>query len=85
MKPCHVAALALVALLIAIMIYTLRPRYYLIVAFPEKPVVQLGLFATQASCERARQQMTEILGRNEPLTKKDIDELTSLMGWVSSR
>jgi hypothetical protein len=81
----HAAALALVGLLIAIMIYALRPRYYLIVAFPEKPVVQLGPFATQASCDRARQQMSEILVSSEPLEKKGREEITGVMDCVSSR
>ncbi len=87
MKARHAAALALVGLAFVgmILIYALMPRYYLIVAFPEKPIVQLGPFATQASCERARQRIPEIVVGGETLNQNGIDKLTAILGCVSSR
>jgi hypothetical protein len=81
----HTAALAGFALIGAILIYALMPRYYLIVAFPEKPIVQLGPFATQAGCERARQLIPGIVAGGEPLNQNGIDKLTAFLGCVSSR
>jgi hypothetical protein len=48
---------SVLALAIAILIYALMPRYYLIVAPSDLPLIQMGPFATQASCERARQRL----------------------------
>ncbi len=67
-------------LALAILICAFMPRYYLIVAFPEKPVVQIGPFATQAGCEGARHRILDaLLG---PATEKDNEGLSLC---VSSR
>ena len=85
----YVFSASILALALAILIYALMPRYYLIVASPTSsdspvPVVQLGPFATQAGCERARLRVPDaMLGIN---LNEEIRELFSQhMVCVSSR
>jgi hypothetical protein len=84
---------SILALAVAILIYALMPRYYLVVAFPrEVPIVQIGPFATQAGCENARRRILDAILENSDMigdksadydqAKKVISQLTVC---VSSR
>ncbi len=86
LKARHAAALALVGLVlaVAILIYALRPRYYLIVSFSNQ-LVQLGPFDTQTGCESVRQRMPEIVSGSPSPEKNFSDTLTALMRCVPSR
>jgi len=87
MKLRHAVTLALMGLAIisAILIYVSTPRYYLIVLFPEKPIVQVGPFATQTACESARHRIAEVLYERDPASKKDIEDVADLWTCVASR
>lgn len=80
---------SILAVALAILIYALMPRYYLIFASPESsstPVVQLGPFETQAGCESARHRLTEIvLGTSDPAYQKAREKMSQFMVCVSSR
>jgi len=83
---------SILALAVAILIYALMPRYYLVVAFPrEVPIVQIGPFATQAGCENARRRILDAVLENSDLGDKsaDFDQakkvISQLTVCVSSR
>ena len=85
----YVLSASVLAVAFAILIYALMPRYYLIVVSPtssDSPVsvVQLGPFATQAGCERARVRVPDaILGFD--LTEEARELFSRHMVCVSSR
>lgn len=82
----YAIAASILVLAIAVLICALMPRYYLVFAFPEKTVIQMGPFTTQSSCERAQHRIAEVfLGTSDPADEKDIKDLSTLMVCVSSR
>jgi hypothetical protein len=72
-------------LAIAILIGALMPRYYLIFSESDRPVVQIGPFATQAACESARHRVPEAVLTSDPKTEKTRDLLFRFTVCVSSR
>jgi hypothetical protein len=81
----YVISASVLTLAIAILICVLIPRYYLLVAFPEKPMVEMGPFATRAGCESARQRMPDAIVGGHLVDGKDRDALSKFMVCVSSR
>jgi hypothetical protein len=85
MKPRHAVALAACMLIGAILIYALLPRYYLIAAFPDKTMVQLGPFVTEAACESARREIPETVFGNRELDAKDKATVSGFMVCLALR
>ena len=87
MKPRYAAILAGNVLILAFLIYVvfvLRSRYYLVIAAPEKTVVQLGPFDSQNSCENVRRGMPGMIV-GERLDEKERDRILKFMACVPSR
>jgi hypothetical protein len=84
MKPRYAVVLAGNILFLVILIYfffVLRARYYLVIAVPQKTVVQLGPFDAQYSCESARRGIPDmIVGKR--LDEKDKGELLKFLACV---
>ena len=84
MKPRYAVVLAGNILVLVILIYiffVLKARYYLVIAVPQKTVVQLGPFDAQYSCENARRGMPDmIVGKR--LDEKDKGELLKFLACV---
>jgi hypothetical protein len=87
MKPRLTVALAVVGMMVAlvIVIYALMPRYFLIVALPDRPFVQLGPFATQLSCQDAAKRLVDALAGDEHSTEQDRQEFAAHTVCLSSR
>jgi ABC-type hemin transport system ATPase subunit len=82
----YVTSASILALGLAILICALMPRYYLIFAFPNSPVVQMGPFATRAGCESGRHRLTEaVLGNSDPAHENERETISRFMVCVSSR
>ena len=82
----YATSATVLALGLAILIWALMPRYYLIFAFPDSPVVQMGPFATQSGCENGRHRLTEaVLGNNDPAHESERNSISRFMICVSSR
>ena len=82
----YVISASILTLALAILICALMPRYYLIVAFTDSPVVQMGPFATQAGCERARQMVVDaLLGTSDPTYEGARYAVSLRMVCLSSR
>ena len=71
---------SILALALAVLIFALMPRYYLI--FMGSSWVQMGPFATQAGCETARSRIIAFVVHKDP---NDVAELSAVMVCVSSR
>jgi hypothetical protein len=84
MNPRYAVVLAGNILFLVILIYfffVLRARYYLVIAVPQKTVVQLGPFEAQYSCENARRGIPDMIA-GERLGEKDRGELLKFMACV---
>ena len=84
MKPRYAVVLAGNVLFLVILIYfffVLRARYCLVIAVPQKTVVQLGPFEAQYSCENARRGMPDMIA-GKRLDEKDRGELLKFMACV---
>jgi hypothetical protein len=80
----YVLSASVLAVAIAILICALMPRYYLI--FDHDSVVQMGPFATQVACERARQKFTDaVLGMSNPSDEPAREAVSRHMVCLSSR
>jgi hypothetical protein len=85
----YILSASVLALALAILIYALMPSYYLIVVSASSgdsplAVVQMGPFATQAACERARRRVPDaIFGIN--LDEKTREFFSRRMVCLSSR
>lgn len=80
---------SVLALALAILIYALMPRYYLIVASASSgdsplALVQMGPFATQAGCEGARRRIPDAIF-GIVVDEKDREFFSHHMVCVSSR
>ena len=86
MKPRYAVVLAGNILVLVILIYiffVLKARYYLVIAMPQKTVVQLGPFDAQYSCENARHGIPDmIVGKR--LDEKDKSELLKFMACIAA-
>jgi hypothetical protein len=81
----HAAAFVGLVLIGAILIYTLMPRYYLIVALPDKTMVQLGPFITRTACENARREVPETIIGGRDLDAKDRAALSVFFVCLATR
>ena len=89
----YVLSASILVLAVAILIYALMPRYYLIVASPtDSRLVQVGPFATQAGCEGARYRIPDAIFGNSDLTLEKgpaylqaREKMSRFMVCVSSR
>jgi len=75
----HAAALALGGFGFALLVFALMPSYFLVTAFPEKPAVQIGPFATKSGCERARRKLVGTMMGSTSLTDDQIYQLSRFM------
>jgi len=83
----YLLSASILSVAIAILICALMPRYYLLLAPPNLPFIQMGPFATQAACERARQRITDAAlaasDPNYPVPKRET--ISGTMLCLSSR
>jgi hypothetical protein len=87
MKPRYAAILAGNVLILAFLIYIVfvsRSQYYLVIAAPEKTIVQLGPFYAAYTCENIRRGMPELIA-GERLDEKERGRTLKFMACVPSR
>jgi hypothetical protein len=89
----YVLSASILALAVAILIYALMPRYYLVIGSPtDFRLVQVGPFATQAGCEGARLRIPDAMFGNSdfalekgPAYQQARDKMSRFLVCVPSR
>jgi len=87
MSPRYAAILAGNAFILAFLIYLVfvsRSQYYLVIAVPEKTIVQLGPFYAAYTCENVRRGMPDLTAGGH-LDEKDRADILKFMACVPSR